>query len=55
MGMLRFQRMQSLQKFAAGQASVYSHFNHERSLTTRSNFELNLAAAIALWRDPGTA
>jgi len=45
--MLRFRRMRSLQKFAAVHASVYNHFNQERSLSTRPNFKLNRAAALA--------
>ncbi len=44
--MLRFGRMRSLQKFAAVHASVYNHFNQERSLSTRTNFKLNRAAAL---------
>nr|WP_328823204.1 IS6 family transposase [Sulfitobacter sediminilitoris] len=45
--MLRFRRMRSLQKFAAVHASVYNHFNQERSLSSRPNFKLNRAAALA--------
>ena len=48
--MLRFQRMRSLQKFASVHASVYNHFNQERSLSTRTNFKLNRAVALAEWR-----
>ncbi len=48
--MLRFRRMRSLQKFASVHASVYNHFNQERSLSTRTNFKLNRAAALAEWR-----
>ena len=48
--MLRFRRMRSLQKFAAVHASVYNHFNQDRSLSTRPNFKLNRAAALAEWR-----
>ena len=48
--MLRFRRMRSLQTFAAVHASVYNHFNHERSLSSRPNFKLNRAAALAEWR-----
>ena len=44
--MLRFRRMRSLQKFAAVHASVLNHFNSERSLTSRSTFKLNRAAAL---------
>ena len=48
--MLCFRRMQSLQKFAAVHASIYNLFNSERSLTARSNFKLNRAAALTEWR-----
>lgn len=48
--MLRFRRMGSLQKFAAVHASVHNLFNTERCLTSRSNFKLNRAAALAEWR-----
>ncbi|MFD1196257.1 IS6 family transposase [Seohaeicola saemankumensis] len=53
--MLRFRRMRSLQKFAAVHASVYNHFNHERSLSSRPNFKLNRTAALAEWRQLGVA
>ena len=42
--MLRFRRMRSLQEFASVQASVYNHFNQERSLYSRNNFKLNRSA-----------
>ncbi|WP_209504914.1 MULTISPECIES: IS6 family transposase [unclassified Ruegeria] len=48
--MQRFRRMQSLQKFAAVHASVYNHFNQERSLASRDNFKLTRTAALAEWR-----
>jgi putative transposase len=48
--MLRFRRMRSLQKFAAVHSSVCNHFNSERSLTSRTAFKLNRAAALAEWR-----
>jgi len=47
--MLRLRRMRSLQKFASVHASVYNHFNQERSLSTRPNFKLNRATALAEW------
>ena len=53
--MLRFRRMQSLQKFATVHSSVYSHFNQERHLCSRDNFKLNRAAALAQWRQLGAA
>ena len=48
--MLRFRRMRSLQKFAAVHASIYNLFNSERNLTSRPNFKLNRADALAEWR-----
>ena len=48
--MLRFRRMRSLQKFAAVHSSIHNHFNQERHLYSRTNFELNRAAALAEWR-----
>ena len=53
--MLRFRRMRSLQKFASVHASVYNHFNQERSFSTRTNFKLNRAAALVEWRGLGEA
>jgi putative transposase len=37
-------------QFAAVHASVCNHFNSERSLTSRTTFKLNCAAALAEWR-----
>ena len=48
--MQRFRRMRSLQMFVSVHASVTNHFNLERSLSSRSNFKLNRAAALAEWR-----
>ena len=48
--MLRFRRMRSLQKFAAVHASIYNHFNQERSLDSRANFKQNRTAALTEWR-----
>jgi len=53
--MQRFRRMRSLQKFAAVHASVFNHFNQERSLYSRANFKRNRAAALAEWRQLGAA
>ena len=53
--MLRFRRMRSLQTFAAVHSSVYNHFNQERSLTSRNTFKANRTAALAEWRQLGTA
>ena len=49
--MLRFRQSQSLQKFASVHASVQNHFNQERALYSRQNFNLNRAAALAEWRE----
>ncbi|CUH44486.1 hypothetical protein RUM4293_03388 [Ruegeria atlantica] len=38
--MLRFRRVRNLQKFATVHASVYNHFNQERSLTSRDIFKM---------------
>jgi putative transposase len=48
--MLRFRRMRTLQKFASVHASVFNHFNQERSLSSRQIFKLNRIAALAEWR-----
>ena len=53
--MLRFRRMRSLQTFAAVHSSVYNHFNQERSLSSRNTFKANRTAALAEWRQLGTA
>ena len=44
-----------LQKFAAVHASVYNHFNQERSLSSRPLFKLHRAAALAEWRQMAAA
>ena len=48
--MQRFRRMRSLQMFAPVHASVFNHFNSERSLSSRANFKKNRDAALAEWR-----
>ena len=53
--MFRFRRMRSLQMFASVHASVFNHFNSERSLSSRANFKKNRAAALAEWRQLGAA
>jgi putative transposase len=53
--MQRFRSMQTLQKFVAIHASVHNHFNQERHLYSRSNFNLNRTAALAEWRQLGVA
>ncbi|RYH07089.1 IS6 family transposase [Tropicimonas sp. IMCC6043] len=51
--MQRFRRMRSLQMFAAVHASVFNHFNSERSFYSRANFKKNRAAALDEWRQLG--
>ncbi|MDW4551715.1 DDE-type integrase/transposase/recombinase, partial [Defluviimonas sp. D31] len=53
--MQRFRRMRSLQMFAAVHASVFNHFNSERSFYSRVNFKKNRAAALAEWRGLGAS
>jgi putative transposase len=42
--------MGTLQQFVAVHAAVHNHFNQERHLYSRSNFNLNRAATLAEWR-----
>src|SRR6056297_469432 len=53
--MQRFRRIRSLQMFASVHASVTNHFNPDRSLSSRKLFKQNRAAALAEWRELGTA
>ena len=53
--MLRSRQMHSLQKFAAVHSSVHNHFNAERSLSSRPHYKASRAAALAGWRQLGTA
>ena len=55
LSLLRFRRMRSLQKFVAVHASVFNHFNAERSFYSRANFKKIRAAALAEWRGLCTA
>ena len=48
--MLRFRRMNCLQKFASVQANVYNHFNSERHLVDRDTFKQRRSAALAEWQ-----
>ena len=48
--MARFRDVKTLQKFAAVQASIHNHFNHERHLNRRDIFKQARAAALAEWR-----
>jgi putative transposase len=45
--MLRFRQMHSLQKFASVHASGHNHLNVERSLSFRTHYKANRAAALA--------
>jgi len=45
--MQRFRRMRSLQKFVAVHASVFNHFNAERSFYSRANFKKIRAVFLA--------
>jgi putative transposase len=49
--MHRFRQMRSLQKFVSVYASVFNHFNQDRSLSKRDHFKLNRTAALAEWRE----
>ena len=53
--MQRFRSMRALQKSVAVHASVRNHFSQERHLYSRANFKLNRTAALADWRQLGTA
>ena len=48
--MHRFRRMGTLQKFVSAHASVFNHFNQERSLSKRDHFKAARIAALAEWR-----
>ena len=53
--MIRFRRTRTSQKFVSVHSAVHNHFNQERHLYSRENFKLNRAAALAEWRQLGTA
>ncbi len=48
--MSRFRDIKTLQKFASVHASIHNHFNHDRHLTSRTEFRKARSAAIAEWR-----
>ena len=48
--MLRFRRMNCLQKFASVHASFHNHFNSERHLIDRQTFKTRRSAALAEWQ-----
>ena len=47
--MARFRSLETLQKFAAVDASIHNLFNVERHLYRRPIFKLNRSAALAEW------
>lgn len=53
--MLRFRRMQTLQKFASVHTSISNHFNQDRSLSPRINFKQTRTTALAEWHRMGAA
>jgi len=48
--MERFERMKTLQKFAAVHGTVHNHFNQERHLISRNLYRERRSAALAEWR-----
>ncbi|USG62427.1 IS6 family transposase [Sneathiella marina] len=48
--MIKFRSTKSLQKFISIHSSVHNHFNHERHLHSRKNFQLKCEAALIEWR-----
>jgi putative transposase len=48
--MERFQRMKTLQTFAALHGTVHNHFNQERHLISRDLYRERRSAALAEWR-----
>ena len=48
--MAKFRSAKSLRKFTLVQASLHNHFNQERHLCKRQNFNLNRSVALAEWR-----
>ena len=49
--MLKFRRMQTLQKFASVHANIQNHFNHERHLVDRQTYKTYRSAALAEWQN----
>ncbi len=48
--MIKFRSAKSLQEFASIHSSIQSHFNQERHLSNRKNFELKREIGLAEWR-----
>jgi len=49
--MSKFRDIKTLQKFASAHASIFNHFNHDRHLTSRTEFRIARSAANAEWRE----
>ncbi len=49
--MLRFRRMNTLQKFASVHANVHNHFNLDRHLIDRQTYKNRRSAALAEWQN----
>ena len=48
--MLRFRRLTTLQKFTSIHSQIFNHFNHQRYLQKRNNFEELRNASLSEWR-----
>jgi putative transposase len=48
--MLRFRRMETLQKFSTVHAQVHNLFNQDRRLISRDQYKAQRAAAMAEWK-----
>ncbi len=48
--MAKFRSAKSLQKFGSIHSAVHNHFNQERHLYSRQNFNLTRSTALAEWR-----
>ena len=49
--MLKFRRMQTLQKFASVHANIQNHFNHERHLVDRQTYKTRRSVALAEYQN----
>ena len=48
--LLRFRQMKTLQKFSAVHAAFQNHFNQDRHLISRDNYNSRRSAALAEWK-----
>jgi putative transposase len=48
--MLKFRRMQSLQKFVSIHGSIFNHFNKKRHLNSRDTYKVQRNAALTEWQ-----